>query len=163
MTTAMGTITVERRLNGSPEEAFAYFTDPELHVLWLGTHAELDPSPGGEYVIQMAPGSRVLGRYLEIDPPKRIVLEWGIDAEPDPDTPAVVYSVPPGSTTVEITFAPDGDATIVRLVQTGLRDDAAVGFTTFGWTGYLDRLLRLRAGIDPGPDPFSGKARPSRS
>ncbi|HJR18325.1 MAG TPA: SRPBCC family protein, partial [Actinomycetota bacterium] len=137
--------------------AFAYFVDPEKHVLWLGTSAELDPAPGGVYLIEIAPGSRIRGRYVAVDFPNRIVLEWGIEAEPDPDTPAVVYSVPPGSTTVEITFAPDGDATLVKLVQTGLRDDAAVGFTTFGWTGYLDRLLRIRAGIEPGPDPFSGK------
>ena len=156
MKTDTRTVTVERRLNGSPEEAFAYFVDPEMHVLWLGTHAELDPSPGGVYLIEMAPGSRVRGRYVELDPPRRIVLEWGIEADPDPNMPAVVYSVPPHSTTVEITFADDGDGTIVRLVQTGLRDDAAAGFTTFGWTGYLDRLLRIRAGIDPGPDPFSG-------
>lgn len=159
MTTATRTVTVERRMNGSPEEAFAYFVDPDKHVLWLGLTAELDPKPGGVYVIEMAPGSRVRGRYVEVDPPKRIVLEWGIEAEPDPDMPAVVYSVPPGSTTVEVTFTRDGDATIVRLVQTGLRDDAAAGFTTFGWTGYLDRLTRIRAGIASGPDPFSGRAR----
>ena len=144
-------------MRGSPEEAFSYFVDPEKHVLWLGTAVELDPKPGGIYLVEMTPASRVRGRYVEVDPPKRIVLEWGVEAEPDPTMPEVLYSVPPGSTKVEITFASDGDATIVRLVQTGLRDDAAVGFTKFGWRGYLDRLVRVGAGIEPGPDPFSGK------
>lgn len=157
MTTATKTVTVERRLNGTPEETFAYFTDPEKHVVWLGTAADLDPTPGGRYVITMTPVSRVVGRYLEIDYPRRLVLEWGIEADPEANMPAVVYNVPPGSTTVEVTFTRDGDATIVRLVQTGLRDDEAVGFTNLGWTGFLDRLMRVIAGEDPGPDPFSGR------
>lgn len=156
MKTETRTVIVERRMNGSPEVVFEYFTDPAKHVLWQGTGAELDPTPGGVYLVEMTPASRVRGRYLEIDFPRRIVLEWGIEAEPHPAVPAVVYTVPPGSTTVEITFTPDGQGTIVRVVQSGLAHDDAAGFTTVGWTGYLDRLLRLIAGRDPGPDPFTG-------
>jgi uncharacterized protein YndB with AHSA1/START domain len=155
MTTATRTITVERRMSGPPEDVFPYFTDPARHVLWQGTDAELDPRPGGVYRVQMTKRSRVVGRYVEVDFPRRIVLEWGIEAEPDADFPAVVYTVPSGSTVVEITFVPDGDETIVRLVQSGLRDEAASGFTTFGWTSYLDRLIVVLSGADPGPDPFS--------
>jgi uncharacterized protein YndB with AHSA1/START domain len=93
-----------------------------------------------------------------VDFPKRIVLEWGIEAERDPRIPDVVYTIPPGSTTVEISFIPDGDHTIVRVVQTGLPDeDAAAGFTNLGWTGYLERLIRVLAGTDAGPDPFTGR------
>jgi uncharacterized protein YndB with AHSA1/START domain len=95
---------------------------------------------------------------LEVDAadfPRRIVLEWGIEAEPHPAIPPVVYTVPSGSTMVEITFTPDADATIVRVVQSRLADDDAAGFTRFGWTGYLDRLIRVAAGVDPGPDPFT--------
>lgn len=155
MKTATRTVTVERQMAGSPEEAFSYFTDPAKHVLWLGTDAELDPTPGGVYAIDLTPISRIRGRYVTVDPPRRIVLEWGIEADRDPRVPAVVYTVPPYSTTVEVTFTPHDDGTLVRLVQTGLRDDEAAGFTTFGWTGYLDRLTRLAAGLDPGPDPFT--------
>ena len=156
MKTETRTIKVERRMNGSPEVAFAYFTDPAKHVLWQGTDVELDPTPGGTYVVQMTPNSRIRGRYVEVDFPRRIVLEWGIEADPDPEMPAVVYSVPARSTTVEISFTPDGDATIVRLVQSGLTDDAAAGFTVFGWKGYLERLVRVAAGVDAGPEPFDG-------
>jgi uncharacterized protein YndB with AHSA1/START domain len=156
MKTDTKTITVERRIDGSPEDVFAYFTDPEKHVRWQGTKAELDPRPGGAYIVEMTPISRVRGRYVEVDFPKRILLEWGVDAEPGhPKIPAFVYAIPPLSTIVEITFTPDGDGTIVRVVQSGLAHDDAAGFTTFGWTGYLDRLTRLAAGADPGPDPFA--------
>jgi uncharacterized protein YndB with AHSA1/START domain len=155
MTTATRTITVERRMEGPPEDVFPYFTDPARHVLWQGIDAELDPKPGGVYLVRMTRHSRVRGRYVEVDFPRRIVLEWGIEAEPDADFPAVVYTVPPGSTLVEISFIPEGDSTIVRVVQSGLRDDAASGFTTLGWSGYLDRLTRVTAGDDAGPDPFA--------
>lgn len=158
MKTDTRTVTVERRMNGSPEAVFAYFTDPAKHVLWQGTEAELDPTPGGVYLVQMTPLSRVRGRYIVVDFPRRIVLEWGIEAERDERIPDVVYTIPPSSTTVEISFTPDGDATMVRVVQIGLPDTGeAVGFTNLGWTGYLDRLLRLLAGADAGPDPFTGR------
>jgi uncharacterized protein YndB with AHSA1/START domain len=150
------TVTVERRMNASPEDVFAYFTDPAKHVIWQGTRAELDPTPGGIYLVEMTPVSRVRGRYLEVDFPKRIVLEWGIEADQHAALPAVVYTVPPGSSKVEITFTPDQDGTIVRVVHTGLAHDEAAGFTTFGWTGYLDRLVKVAAGEDAGPDPFAG-------
>lgn len=143
-------------MNGSPETVFSYFTDPAKHVLWQGIEAELDPTPGGIYLVRMTRSSRVRGRFVEVDFPHRIVLAWGIEAEPDPATPPVVYTVPAGSTIVEITLTADGDATIVRLVQTGLPDAEAAGFTSFGWTGYLDRLVRVAAGAGPGPDPFTG-------
>jgi uncharacterized protein YndB with AHSA1/START domain len=156
MKTETRTITVERRMNGSPDEIFSYFTDPAKHVLWQGSAAELDPTPGGRYVVETTPVSRIRGRYVEVDRPRRIVLRWGIEASPHPRVPEVVYTVPPESTTVEITFTPDGDGTVVRLVQSGLVDEPAAGFTVFGWTGYLDRLVRVAAGADAGPDPFAG-------
>lgn len=157
MKTETRTVTVERRIHGDPETVFTYFTDPERHVQWQGFDARLDPKPGGEYLVQMTPTSRVRGKYLEVEFPRRIVLEWGVEADPDPKTPPVVYSVPVGSTVVEISFTPDEDATIVRVVHSLLRDDAAAGFTTFGWRGFLDRLLRVAAGLDAGPDPFSDR------
>lgn len=153
MKTETRTVTVERRMNAAPEDVFAYFTDPAKHVVWQGTHANLDPRPGGVYEVEMTPLSRVRGRFLEVDFPNRIVLEWGIEAEPG--LPEVVYAVPPSSSRVEITFTPERDGTIVRVVHTGLAHGAAAGFTNMGWTGYLDRLVRVTGGADAGPDPFA--------
>ena len=159
MKTETRTVTVERRMNAAPEDVFEYFTDPAKHVLWQGTRANLDPRPGGVYEIEMTSLSRVRGRYVEVDFPTRIVLEWGIEAEPG--LPDVVYAVPPASTRVEITFTPERDGTVVRVVHTGLAPDAAAGFTNLGWTGYLDRLVLVAAGEDAGPDPFAVYEPPS--
>jgi uncharacterized protein YndB with AHSA1/START domain len=61
------------------------------------------------------------------------------------------HPIPPGSTTIEITLHPEGDKTLVRLVHSGLPDDA-LGDHGNGWAHYLDRLALRATGGDPGPD-----------
>lgn len=158
MRSATRTIEFERRLHGSPEIAFTYFTDPEKHLLWQGIDAQLDPTPGGNYVVHISPRVRIRGRYVELSFPRRIVIEWGIESDPGAAVPPVASTIPEGSTTVEISFTPDGDGTILRVVHSGLPGDDAAGFTGYGWLGYLPRLVRVSAGEEPGPDPFTGVA-----
>lgn len=140
-------VRVERRVAAPPETVYAYFTDPALWSRWQGTGAALEPRVGGELHIRMA-GSETAGargRFLELDPPHRIVISWGwVDAPFGP--------VPPGSTTVEIELLPDGDGTLVRLTHHGL-PDALRDQHTDGWALYLDRLATVVAGGEPGPDP----------
>lgn len=157
MVTASATrvVEVEKRVNGSPGEAFVYFTDPALHVQWQGIEAEIDPVPGGEYVVHITPAIRVRGRFVEIEFPNRLVLAWGFEADPGTPVPSFAAPVPPESTRVEISFVAEGSGTIVRIVHSGLPSDAAANFTGMGWEGYLERLVRRCAGADPGPDPFA--------
>jgi uncharacterized protein YndB with AHSA1/START domain len=61
------------------------------------------------------------------------------------------HPIPPGSTTIEITLHPEGDKTRVRLVHSGLPDDA-VDDHGHGWALYLERLSVRVTGGDPGPD-----------
>jgi len=65
------------------------------------------------------------------------------------------HPIPPGSTTVEITLHPEGDKTRVRLVHSGLPDDA-VDDHGRGWAHYLERLAVCATGGDPGPDRAPG-------
>jgi uncharacterized protein YndB with AHSA1/START domain len=124
-------IEVEVRVEAPPETVFAYVTDPERYVRWQGIRAELDPHPGGRYRVEMDDGSVVAGEYIEVDPPRRVVFTWGFEANED---------VPPGSSTVEVTLEPDGDATIVRLRHTGLPSDEWRTLHREGWDLYLSRL-----------------------
>ena len=84
------------------------------------------------------------GEFVEIDPPRRVVFTWGWEG---------MDAVPPGSSTVEVTFEPDGDATILRLVHRGLPSAEEVQQHSHGWDMYLGRLVVAGAGGDPGPDP----------
>jgi len=149
---AQRVVEVEHRVNGSPQEAFQYFTDPDKHAEWHGAWVDLDPRPGGVYIVHFNEQSRVRGSYVELDPPRRIVLAWGYESENQFPLPGM-RDVPPSSTTVEISFIEDGDGTIIRVRHSGLPSEGASEFTTFGWTRYLERLGVRLYGQSPGPDP----------
>ena len=147
------TIELERRLGAPPEVVFSYFTDPERYRRWQGNDAELDPRPGGAFRVTMSGRTKtvVRGQFVEVDPPRRLVVTWG-GAEADWYLDGL--RLPPGGTTVELVFVPDGDGTILRLRHSGLSTTAMREFHTWGWDLSLDRLSAVAAGSDPGPDPF---------
>jgi uncharacterized protein YndB with AHSA1/START domain len=73
-----------------------------------------------------------LGEYVEVDPPRRVVITWGWEGNPE---------VPPGSSTVEINLRPDGEGTLVHVRHTGL-PDGAIEQHRQGWERYLGELSR---------------------
>jgi len=131
-------------ITADPERVFDYFTKPEAILRWMGDYAVLDPHPGGQFTLDIN-GVPVRGRYLAVDRPHRLVLSWG-HAGSD--------RLPPGASTVEITFAPDDGGTIVTVVHAGL-PAADAEQHRLGWGHFLDRLLIAAAGGDPGPDPWA--------
>jgi uncharacterized protein YndB with AHSA1/START domain len=135
----------EVRIDASPETVFDFFTDPAKMVRWKGVTAILDPRPGGVYRVQMNEQAVALGEYVVVDPPNRLVFTWGWEGG-DAVTP-------PGSSTVEVTFVPDGDGTLVRLVHTGLPSPESVEAHGHGWDEYMPRLAIVAAGGNAGEDP----------
>ena len=135
----------EMRIDASPETVFDFFTDPAKMVRWKGATATLDPRPGGVYRVQMNEQAVAVGEYVLVDPPNRVVFTWGWDGD-DAITP-------PGSSTVEVTFTPDGDGTLVRLVHTGLRSPESAEAHGLGWDQYLPRLAIAATGGETGEDP----------
>lgn len=134
----------EIRVEASPETIFPFFTDPVKAVQWMGESATLDPRPGGVYTVTMSNQWVALGEFVEVDPPRRVVFTWGWEGDE--------AATPPGSSTVEIDLIPDGDATLVRLVHSGLPNEAAAGHRD-GWENFLPRLAAVATGRDPGPNP----------
>jgi uncharacterized protein YndB with AHSA1/START domain len=135
----------EVRVAASPETVFDYFTDPAKMVQWLGTEATLDPRPGGTCRVNPAGHATVLGEFVEVRRPRRIVFTWGWES--------ALYATPPQSTLVEVSLTPDGGETIVRLAHRRLQSQA-VAFHSAGWRHFLARLAVAAAGADPGPDPW---------
>jgi uncharacterized protein YndB with AHSA1/START domain len=137
----------EIRIAARPETVFEFFTDPEKMVLWKGRQADLDPQPGGIYRVEM--GDRIVarGEYVEVDVPTRVVFTWGWEGQESGP-----HGVPPGSSRVEITLAPDGEGTLVRLRHLDLPEEARQ-IHGEGWDLYLGRLAVAATGADPGPDP----------
>ena len=126
-----GTIEITQRIEASPEIVFAYLTDSQRFVRWMGIGAELDPRPGGRYRIDVDGEHIASGEYQVVDPPHRLVMSWGWEGHP---------TVPPGSTTVEITLTSDRGATVLRLRHLGLPDEDERGQHTKGWELYTGHL-----------------------
>ena len=100
------------------------------------------PRPGETFHLDLD-GTVVAGRYVEVDRPHRLVMEWerqgADDATP---TPALI----------EITFTPTGDRTTVKVeVSGGGADDAT--FYRQLWARHLDRIAAAFAGAEPGTLP----------
>jgi uncharacterized protein YndB with AHSA1/START domain len=134
----------EVRVDAPPEVVFEYFTDPSKLVRWMGNEATLDPRPGGVCRFDIN-GSRMIGEYVQVDFPWRIVFTWGWQTR--------LFEVGEQSTAVEVALTADGDATIVRLTHSRL-PEGAVAFHRAGWGHYLERLSAAAGGNDPGPDPW---------
>jgi len=130
----MGAIEITRRIEAPPEIVFAYLTDSRRFVTWMGVGAELDARPGGRYRIDVDGAHIASGQYQVVDPPRRLVMSWGWEGHP---------TVPPGSTTVEITLTPEKDATLLRLRHLGLPDEAERRVHTEGWTRNIIQLAKV--------------------
>jgi uncharacterized protein YndB with AHSA1/START domain len=72
-----GEFEYELRIAASPETVFEHFTDPAKMVRWMGTEVTLDPRPGGVCRINPAGHAVMSGRFVEVDPPRRVVFMWG--------------------------------------------------------------------------------------
>jgi uncharacterized protein YndB with AHSA1/START domain len=131
-------------VRAEPERVFAYFSEPEAIVRWMGDYALLDPTPGGEFAVDIN-GVPVRGRYVEVDPPRRLLISWGH---------AGSERLPPGASTVEVLLTPVAAGTDVEIVHRGLPEPDAEGHAR-GWRHFLSRLAIAGTGGDPGPDPFA--------
>ena len=129
------------RIDAPPERVWEFFTRPEAIIRWMGEYAVLEPQPGGEFTVDVK-GAPVRGRYLELDPPHRLLLSWGY---------AGSRELPPGASTVEVRLVRDGAGTRVHLEHRDLPEGETPGHAE-GWTHYLARLAAAGTG-DPGPDP----------
>lgn len=147
----MTAVVVEREIaiDASPETVWEFLVDPEKAVRWMGTAASLDPRAGGRYEVEVLPGARARGVFLEVDPPRRLVHTFGW--EPGADGP---NAVPPGASTVEYELVPEGSGTLLRFRHHGLPDGDARARHAHGWDHYLSRLAVAAAGGDAGADPW---------
>jgi len=129
-------------IDAPPERVYEYFVKPEAIVTWMGDYALLEASPGGRFAIDVK-GAPVRGRFLDLDPPRRLVISWGYAGSDD---------LPPGTSTVEIRLTAERGGTRVELEHRDLPASQRPGHVS-GWQHYLGRLTVAATGADPGPDP----------
>ena len=126
-----------------------FLVDADKATRWMGTSATLEARPGGAYRCEVLPGHVARGEYVEVDRPRRLVFTWGGEKGGGDD--AVVS---PGSSTIEIELAPEGDGTRLRFVHRDLPTAEAAESHAHGWDHYLARLAVAASGGDAGEDPW---------
>jgi uncharacterized protein YndB with AHSA1/START domain len=142
--TVTNEVEIRLRIAAPPESVYPYLTEPDRYVRWQGVKAELDPRPGGTFRVWMDEDNVASGSYVELDPPRRVVITWGWEGNP---------ALPPGSTMVEFSLTADGDGTMLLLRHTGLPDAGSAAMHEEGWHLFTRRLAIATQGGDPGPMP----------
>jgi uncharacterized protein YndB with AHSA1/START domain len=144
----MAEFTTSIDIEAPPDIVFAHLIDPARMVAWMGERADLEPVPGGTFAVDVQ-GTPFRGQYLEVDPPHRVVLSWGLAGSDD---------FPPGTSRVEFTLTRIPSGTNLSLLHTHLPEPYAVTHGA-GWNHNLARLRLTSAGIDPGVDTFNASRR----
>jgi uncharacterized protein YndB with AHSA1/START domain len=87
-------------------------------------------------------GTLIAGRYIEVDPPHRLVMEWDRQETDEAPTAALV----------EITLTPTGDGTNVKVQLSGLNAEDTAFYRQL-WARHLDQIAADFAGAEPGALP----------
>lgn len=97
------------------ERVWELITEPEHVGRWFGdAGAEIDLRPGGEMVIRWAEHGTTHARVVAVEPHTRFAYRWAPFKDPGGQEPAEG-----NSTLVEFTLAPQGDGTVLRVVESG--------------------------------------------
>src|SRR6476646_4876459 len=136
----------EVQVAAPPSTVFAFLTDPEKILRWIGTVATVEPHPGGIYLVNVTGKDIARGRFTEVIPVHRLAYSFGWEGG---------EKVPPGSSLIEIDLIDQKGGTLLRLTHSGLPDAEVCANHDKGWAHYLGRLAVAATGSDPGPDRMS--------
>ena len=122
---------------------FAFLTDPDKIVQWMGTKATTEAHPGGMYLLKGVGSATARGTFREVVPVHRLAYSFGWEGNEE---------VSPGSSLIEIDLIEQDGGTLLRMTHSGLPNAATQASHGKGWAHYLGRLTEAAAGRDPGPD-----------
>jgi uncharacterized protein YndB with AHSA1/START domain len=122
---------------------FAFLTDPDKIVQWMGTEATTQMHPGGLYLLKGVGSATARGAFREVVPVHRLAYSFGWETNDE---------VPPGSSLIEIDLIEKDGGTLLRMTHSGLPNETVRASHDKGWAHYLGRLTSAAAGRDPGPD-----------
>ena len=137
----------ETHIAAPPATVFAFLTDPEKILSWMGTEASTEAHPGGLYLVKGIGGPHARtarGEFREVVPVHRLAYSFGWEGN---------EAVPPGSSLVEIDLVDQDGGTLLRMTHSGFPNAAEGASHGRGWAYYLGRLAMAAAGQNPGVDP----------
>ena len=149
----MPTDTIERELtiHASVDRVWELITTAEHLGTWFGdAGAEIDLRPGGTLTLRWVKHGEHRAVVETVEAPSRFAFRWAASGIGDGSE-----LVPGRSTRVEFTLAADGDATRLRMVESGFAaldapEEARVKAfegNTRGWSVELGHLADHAAGV----------------
>ncbi|MBR0870850.1 SRPBCC domain-containing protein [Bradyrhizobium tropiciagri] len=136
----------EIQIAAPPATVFAFLTDPQKIISWMGLEAATEPHPGGLYFLKGLGSDRTRaarGAFREVVPVHRLAYSFGWEDSEE---------VPPGSSLIEIDLIDKDSGTLLRMTHSGLPTAEQCAAHDKGWAHYVGRLSLAAAGRDPGPD-----------
>jgi uncharacterized protein YndB with AHSA1/START domain len=126
------TTTIEHvvQIDAAPDTVFRMWTTAEGLCAWWGVAASADPRPGGAIRVDIDGEHVMIGEYVDVDEPHRIVFTFGWEGG----------DLLPGSTTVDVRIERHGDGSRLVLRHGGLPLEF-VGSHAEGWTHFLGERL----------------------
>lgn len=108
----MDYIEQETVIDAPPERVWTLLTEPEHLEAWFATGGvEVDLRPGGAVVFGWDEHGRFHGIVEKVEPPRVFAFRWALVADQPPQEST--------STMVEFTLQPEGEGTLVRVVESG--------------------------------------------
>ena len=133
----------ETQIAAPRASVFAFLTEPEKIVQWMGSEATTEMHPGGMYLLKGVGSATGRGAFREVVPVHRLAYSFGWEGNEE---------VPPGSSLIEIDLIEQDGGTLLRMTHSGLPNAEVQASHAKGWTHYIGRLALAAAGQDPGPD-----------
>ena len=134
------TLTLRRSFPAARERVFRAWTERGALQQWFRpggrglTVSQLDVQVGGSYRFDLDDGSdSMLGTYLEIVPPEKLVFSWSF---------ANMHGV---ETVVTVEFIERGPSTEVILTHQRLTSKELLSSHQAGWQSMLDQLAQVLA------------------
>ncbi|MDL5351258.1 SRPBCC domain-containing protein [Microbacterium sp. zg-YB36] len=128
----------------APERVFEYLVTAAGITAWMGDWARVEPTPGGEFAVNIA-GYGARGTFLEVDRPRRVTVSWGFEGS---DT------LPPGASTVSFELSETADGTRLEVIHTDLPEGEVAGHVG-GWEHFVPRLALAATGQILPPDSWT--------
>jgi uncharacterized protein YndB with AHSA1/START domain len=138
------TLVMRRTFMATRLRVFRAWLEPEALERWLRprgmsmTVSSLDARVGGSFRFDLENGSCIVGTYLHITPPERLVFTWSGTVTPERET------------IVTVDFLDQGPATEVVLTHEGLSTPEFRERVEGGWPSLFDTLAELLSSPDPG-------------
>jgi len=132
-------VRIERTIPAAAGEVFDAWLDPKIPGTPFHAHEKLilNPVVDGLWYWRSLGGTPHYGRFVELAWPGRIQYSWM-----SPNTLGQ-------ESTVTVTFAKQGDETLMTLTHSGLPNEAMANAHEKGWTSISDKFREMFAGRSP--------------